>query len=533
VRRLARRAAVSLLPAVLLAAWANAAEAQGLTREPESAYRSFPSVLRFRSFLPPEVDLSASFPTPGAQGPQASCTGWAVGYALRSYYERQRRGWDLADRHHLFSPAFLYNQLAGGDASCRRGASISDALTLLQRRGAVSLADFPYDPARCEATPSPELMAEAQHFRVETWRRVDATQLDDVKGELHTGNPVVFGMDVSASFEGLKADEVYDDTSAPRTFAHAMVLVGYSEERQAFRLVNSWGTNWADRGFGWISYRAFSALADRAFVVRGAGMPRPEETASRVKPEPVAVPPAPPASPSPAASTIVEALLAAKPGVSRAEPPSGLRDLLANFQCAKLSLVGGRRVEGFVSSDPDRRRLHQELAGRAEDGGVAVYPWPECEALITFDHELHEAHGLAVSVVAPEPVLREGSHLVVEVTTPDFPSYLYVTYLQASGDAVHLHQPDALGRALPPHTKLRLGGDEPGQAELRVTPPFGAEMVVAMATASPLFGEDRPSPELERDYLTAYRAALLMRSAAGNARRLATAAVATLTTAPR
>jgi hypothetical protein len=58
-------------------------------------------------------------------------------------------------------------------------------------------------------------------------------------------------------------------------------------------------------------------------------------------------------------------------------------------------------------------------------------------------------------------------------------------------------------------------------------------MVVAMATASPLFGADRPSPERERDYLTAYRAALLTRSAAGNARRLAAAAVATLTTAPR
>ena len=78
MRRLARPAAASLLLAVLLAACAAAAEAQGLMREPESAYRNFPSVLRFRSFLPPEVDLSASFPTPGAQGPQASCTGWAA-----------------------------------------------------------------------------------------------------------------------------------------------------------------------------------------------------------------------------------------------------------------------------------------------------------------------------------------------------------------------------------------------------------------------------------------------------------------------
>src|ERR1700745_3239046 len=103
------------------------ASAQGLEREPESVYKSYPVVLRFRSFLPPAVDLSGAFPQPGAQGPQASCTGWAVGYALRSYYERQRKGWDLGDRHHLFSPAFLYNQLADDD-TCKRGTAISEAL---------------------------------------------------------------------------------------------------------------------------------------------------------------------------------------------------------------------------------------------------------------------------------------------------------------------------------------------------------------------------------------------------------------------
>jgi hypothetical protein len=268
----------------------------------------------------------------------------------------------------------------------------------------------------------------------------------------------------------------------------------------------------AYRAFGWISYRALAKFADRAFVVRVAGMQPAQPLA--IQPHPA--PPAPP--------------------LSVATPPLG--EVLTGFQCAKLTLAEGaadRRIEGFLASETDRQRLHRELAGRADDVAVAVAvrPWPECEVLITFDPELRTARGLSVTVDAPQAVLREGGKLVVDITTPDFPSYLYVTYLQASGDAVHLRQPAVLGRAVPPHTRLRIGGGEPDQPELRAGPPFGAEMIVAMATASPLFDEDRPAVELQRDYLTAYRAALLARSAAGNPRRLAAAAVAMLTTAPR
>ena len=51
----------------------------GFVAEPDLVYKSFPGVPRFRAFLPPEVDLSARFPTPRSQGQQGSCTAWAVG----------------------------------------------------------------------------------------------------------------------------------------------------------------------------------------------------------------------------------------------------------------------------------------------------------------------------------------------------------------------------------------------------------------------------------------------------------------------
>ena len=84
---------------VLLASHAAVAQtprAKGFVREPDVVYRSFNMTPRFRAFLPAEVDLSAGFPPPGDQGQQSSCTAWAVGYALRSYYEGKRHNWTFA-----------------------------------------------------------------------------------------------------------------------------------------------------------------------------------------------------------------------------------------------------------------------------------------------------------------------------------------------------------------------------------------------------------------------------------------------------
>jgi cathepsin K len=33
-----------------------------------------------------------------------------------------------------------------------------------------------------------------------------------------------------------------------------MTIVGYNDDLNAFRIVNSWATDWGDNGFAWISY---------------------------------------------------------------------------------------------------------------------------------------------------------------------------------------------------------------------------------------------------------------------------------------
>ena len=141
------------------------------------------------------------------------------------------------------------------------------------------------------------MLFRSNRFRIRGWQALDPKKLDDAKGHIHRGNPVVFGMDISADFEIWTGDRIYDDTTSPRTGGHAMVIVGYSEAKQAFKIINSWGEWWGDKGYGWISYRAMRALADRQFVMEVGDLPpfpAPKPVAP-VTPGPIAVvvPPAP------------------------------------------------------------------------------------------------------------------------------------------------------------------------------------------------------------------------------------------------
>jgi len=539
---------------------ASAASAQGFVREPEDEYLAIPKTPLYRAFLPPEKDLSPRFPTPGNQGQQGSCTAWAVGYALRSYYEGLRQGWDINDKTHQVSPASIYNRLNQDRGNCHTGTAISDALKLLKASGAVDLNNFPYSPNVCTQMPAVESQS-SNLWRIADWRRVDMKRPDDIKGEIARENPVVFGMDVSKSLQELRSENIYDDTASERDGGHAMVIVGYSDSRQAFKVMNSWGTDWADDGFGWVSYRAVSMLSDRGFVM--SVPPKPVEVPIAVVtpppvPQPNIVPPpivqptpqpAPQPAPQPVVTPVTPVVAVdppplppppqppAPPPPPNETPRERLTRTLAGLSCARVTVAPTSgpvtQLSGFVASAEDRAKLAAALGPQGEriTDALTIHPWPQCEALITFEDAFSKPRGLAVQVQGGAPAtLTAGSKLVVEVTTPDYPTYLYVTYLQASGDAVHLAQPTGLvPKALPPNTKVTLGA-APGGPTYRIGPPFGGEMIVAVASASPLFSGPRPPSEIERDYLTAFRLAFLEKPKPGVPPRIAGAAATTLTT---
>ncbi len=576
--------APAVLGALLLCADAQAQvkRAKGWVREPVHMVRSFPLMLKFRDYLPEEVDLSGKFPTPGDQGQQSSCTAWATGYAMRSYYEGKRRNWNFSSPGQIISPAYIYNRLHEFRGACDTGTAISDALELLKTAGAPTLSQYPYVENDCTRPVSSELERTGSEFRISGFSTVDNTRLDDAKGQLARGNPVVFGMDVSESFENLSGPQIYDDVSSPRSGGHAMVLVGYSERRQAFKVMNSWGTEWGERGFGWVSYRAVRQFSDRMFVmdvpdyVAPAPQPAPPvvvvapKPAPAPAPQPVVIPPpkpvpepvvkpspapvvvAPPV-PKPAPAPVVKpqppapVVVAppAPPAPPAPQPPKPVVVLpvatvqtqidarLGEVSCARLDgKIGADRIvrlRGFLGGANDLAKLQTDLAAlsgvRKVDANVSLYPWPQCEVYLNFADVLKARRGLAVGLRgASARGFAAGDSLSIEVVTPSYPSYLYVTYLQASGDAANLYWPQGrFPKAFPPNSKVTLGGGAGGEPVYRIGAPFGDEIIVVVASASPLFQDGLPDTSTDRDYLTSFRKTFLLQPKGGGGQRLVSA----------
>lgn len=233
--------------------------------------------------LPSSVSLEAYCPQAGDQGKYGTCVGFATAYSLRTilYVKAMREAGYTADPNtHLFSPSFVYEQIKmEDDVNCSKGSYVRDALDLLQYTGVATLKTLPY---QCGATISTAAFNESAAFKILSYQKlfsVDALDLNIkillTKKALSEGNPCLLGFKTAQSFKGRKTDiwKQQPDDADPSSInmGHAMCIVGYNDNKYggAFRVLNSWGTGWGDKGFIWIPYTDFAKYAYQCYQVQG------------------------------------------------------------------------------------------------------------------------------------------------------------------------------------------------------------------------------------------------------------------------
>lgn len=228
----------------------------GLRIKPKAEYESLPTV-RFRAVsrigIPTRLDLSSNMPAPGFQGTSPSCVGFAVAWAAKSYQENAEEGWGVSSPARVFSPAFIYNSINGGE---KRATYFEDALDLVVREGCATLEDMPYDQNDWTNAPTSSVKTHAARFKAAGWGRL-LMNVEDIKYRLSCGEMVMLGIPIYPDFDALSsANPVYDNTAGEFRGYHAVALAGFDDDKQggAFLLVNSWGKGWGLDGYGWISY---------------------------------------------------------------------------------------------------------------------------------------------------------------------------------------------------------------------------------------------------------------------------------------
>jgi hypothetical protein len=146
------------------------------------------------------------------------------------------------------------------------------------------------------------------------------------------------------------------------------------------------------------------------------------------------------------------------------------------IECRKVTLVSqaaGTVVKGFVGSGEALGKVRAQAAPKRWTVDVDVRPWPQCEALLTLDHQLADGEAPKVRIIREHATLGTGGFLKFEIETPSHPSFLHVAHIQADGSIVNLIQPDNLTlHTYAPRTKILLGGGGEGEPRFRVTAPL-------------------------------------------------------------
>ena len=245
--------------------------------------------------LPRSVDLSGRMPPAGSQGNQNSCVAWAVVYAYKSYQEKieENNGYTNGgglNYNAVFSPAYVYNQINNGRDG---GSFFPDALNILSQQGAVKWTDMPYNDRDFMTKPNETQRSKAKRYRIDYWRRVNVMDAKELKAQLNAGYPVMIGALVDKGFYdgGFAAggQDFYWRSQIGKTLGgHAMLVVGYDDGRNAFKVLNSWGQQWGRSGYCWITYDYFPRVVREAYVMKDAvnsgPNPNPQQNPSNPQP---------------------------------------------------------------------------------------------------------------------------------------------------------------------------------------------------------------------------------------------------------
>ena len=227
------------------------------------------------ALMPRQVDLSGDFPPAGQQGRQPSCTSWALAYGLMSYFDRVETGAanrlrnGAANPSRCFSPAFIHNQIGTS-----RGLSISQAVRFVMRNGCATLSQMPYKDSDSRSKPSTAVRNKARKYRLKTLCRLPSINVTAIKRHLYDRRPVVISTQLDREFfrPGFR---VWRRFGTPMKNGelhcfHALLIVGYDDSRRVFKILNSWGRQFGDNGYCYITYDLLPKVVREAYAPQDA-----------------------------------------------------------------------------------------------------------------------------------------------------------------------------------------------------------------------------------------------------------------------
>ena len=182
------------------------------------------------------------------QGACGSCWAFAVAGAYECSYAIRNNKWkrDISEQQ-------MVNCVAGSDCG---GGNHSNAMDYMVATGVPSENIEPYTVSNgnCDAGNSGS-------YQAINWGYVNPNRniptVSELKAALCEYGPITIGIYATSALKTYTTG-VFNEGITGRSSNHAVVLVGWDDEKNAWLIKNSWGEDWGEAGYGWINYNTNS-----------------------------------------------------------------------------------------------------------------------------------------------------------------------------------------------------------------------------------------------------------------------------------
>lgn len=198
--------------------------------------------------LPSEIDLRLKFQKVYDQGALGSCTANAlcglIGYNIPSLYG---------------SRLFVYynERVLENSIPYDAGATLEDGIIALQKYGVCQESEWVYDITKFNIKPPDECYISALEHTISEAENIH-NDMTDMKNSLVNGYPFVVGIAIYKSFESIIVSKngmvPMPHSQDTLLGGHAVICVGYDDNKQVWIMRNSWGSNWGDKGYFYLPY---------------------------------------------------------------------------------------------------------------------------------------------------------------------------------------------------------------------------------------------------------------------------------------
>ena len=248
-----------------------------------------PQNFGFTDNLPSAYSLEKYVPMVLSQGSVSTCVGYALGYyALSTMHNIKFNRTFWAEKIiHSFDPLYAYS-LAGtfqSDYNCDSGLKMLEAMRIFSEFG--NKKTF-FKPSKgCD-----EIVTKDDYERIDQYlipytlesfsfiQSYNRNFIENVKRSIFNGQPVISGISLTESFDKLYSSSSNISTGSlwspnkneKKSGGHAVCIIGYDDNKYggSFRIVNSWGKNYGDKGYFWIRYSDLKEYAQESYNIKPA-----------------------------------------------------------------------------------------------------------------------------------------------------------------------------------------------------------------------------------------------------------------------